>query len=250
MYIFRKINHFYFFAHIKDMNREQQLTEYFKHKNNLYPLSINERSFQIFGDEKFLSSSEGKSLLNKYHISLLSLNVYNTPEPFIYYCKQDSKSDKALIIENKDTWYTMRKILQDTGKICGIEFKALIYGEGRKIQNSFNYIKEEDTRDIHDVKTFYYFGDIDSTGLDIFYKIRKNYNEYTILPFEPGYRYLLSQEGFKRVKSVKDNYLDAVKLLNLFPFFTNAENQRILDICKGNMILPQEILNYEKLKNW
>ena len=34
------------------------------------PLSINERSLQVFGDEKFLASGECKKFLNKHGISM------------------------------------------------------------------------------------------------------------------------------------------------------------------------------------
>ena len=39
------------------------------------PLSINERSLQVFGDEKFLASSECKKFLSKHGISMGIFNV-------------------------------------------------------------------------------------------------------------------------------------------------------------------------------
>ena len=44
-------------------NNEKQLADFIKSRRCTTPLSINERSFQIFGDEKFLNSAEGKTLL-------------------------------------------------------------------------------------------------------------------------------------------------------------------------------------------
>ena len=92
-----------------------QLMNFFKNGRPSTPLSINERSLQIFGNEKFLASPDCKKILNQYGLSMGLFNVYSTPEPFIYYTKHND-SKNALIVENKDTWYTMRKILMDTGK--------------------------------------------------------------------------------------------------------------------------------------
>lgn len=234
------------------MNTEminQKLMDFFKYHKSPTPLSVNERSLQIFGNEKLLSSPECKKILNKYHISLGQLNVYNTPEPFIYYTHPGYSKD-ALIIENKDTWYTMRKVLKETDKICGCRFKALIYGEGRKIQSSFEYINEDDTKDIHDIQTFYYFGDIDSSGVDILYKLKKAYPLYDIRPFEPGYEYLYKKKRSGRTKELKLQIpisYDEVKILN---FLGQDAINDIYTFCNHDYIIPQEHLNYKVLMDW
>lgn len=232
------------------MTNEEKLTNFFMIHRNPTPLSINERSFQIFGDEKFLSSSEGKSFLNKYHISLASLNIYKTPEPFIYYLNRYTNCKNALIIENKDTWYTMKHILKDYGTICGIPIKALIYGEGRKIQSSFAYIEEEDTLDIHDIQTFYYFGDIDASGLDIFYKLKKSYPGYNITPFEPGYEYLYQHRDMKRKKEMLNNTKLEVYEAIPFEFLGYGSRVELIKLCNEDYIVPQEILNRDVLIHW
>lgn len=229
---------------------EMQLADFIKSKRSITPLSINERSFQIFGDEKFLNSAEGKSLLNKNHITLHMLNVYKTPEPFIYYINPYTNCNNALIIENKDTWYTMKRILKNDGFICGIPIKALIYGEGRKIQNSFAYMEEDDTADIHDILTFYYFGDIDASGIDIFYKLKNLYKSYYICPFEPGYEYLYKNKHLKRKKEMKNNTRIPCYEIIPFEFLGHEARVELLDLCNQDYILPQEILNHEVLMNW
>lgn len=230
--------------------KELQLSEFIKSKQFTTPLSINERSFQIFGDEKFLNSTEGKSLLNKNHISIHMLNVYKTPEPFIYYLNPYSNSKNALIIENKDSWYTMKYILKNYGSICGINIKALIYGEGRKIQNSFSFIEEDDTADIHDIQTFYYFGDIDASGIDIYYKLKNLFKVHNICPFEPGYEYLYNNRNLKRKKEMKNNTRIPCYELSHFVFLGVEARVELLEICNNDFIIPQEILNYEVLQRW
>lgn len=231
-------------------NNEKQLADFIKSRRCTTPLSINERSFQIFGDEKFLNSAEGKTLLNKNHISLHMLNVYKTPEPFIYYINPYTNSKNALIIENKDTWYTMKRILKDYGSICGIDIKALIYGEGRKIQNSFAYMEEDDTTDIHDILTFYYFGDIDASGIDIFYKLKNTYKKYDICPFEPGYEYLYENRHLKRKKEMKN--ITRIPSYEIMPFKFLGDEARVelMNLCNQDYIIPQEIMNHDVLTNW
>lgn len=226
-----------------------QLMDFFRSQQSKTPLSINERSLQIFGNEKFLASSECKKILNKYHISMGAFNVYNTPEPFIYYTYPGYSKD-ALIIENKDTWYTMRKVLMETGKICGCKFKALIYGEGRKIQSSFEYINEEDTKDIHDIEYFYYFGDLDSSGIDILYKLKKNYPIYRIMPFEPAYEFLYSKKRNGRVKDLKLQIPISYEEVRILSFLGENAVNDIYTFCNHDYIVPQENLNYEELMNW
>lgn len=210
------------------------------------PLSINERSLQIFGDEKFLASSECKKLLNKHGISMGIFNVYKTPEPFIYF-KYSDEPKTALIIENKDTWYTMRKLLLKGNRICGIPIDVLIYGEGRKIQNSFQYMEVEDTNEIHGVETFYYFGDIDSSGIDIMYKLIKEYSGYHIVPFVPGYEYLYEKREYGRVKDLKLAVSITYKELALLKFLGDKALDDIYTLCNHNYIIPQELLNYNVL---
>lgn len=226
-----------------------QLMNFFKNGRPSTPLSINERSLQIFGNEKFLASPDCKKILNQYGLSMGLFNVYSTPEPFIYYTKHNN-SKNALIVENKDTWYTMRKILMDTGKICGYEFKALIYGEGRKIQSSFEYMEADDTKDIHDIETFYYFGDIDSSGLDILYKLIHTYPTYNIIPFEVGYKYLFSKKKNGRTKDLKLSIPISFSECRIIDFLGEDALNEIYTLCNHDYIIPQELLNYEVLNNW
>lgn len=213
------------------------------------PLSINERSLQIFGNEKFLASPECKKILNKYKVPFHLLNAYETPEPFIYYLNRSNSKD-VLIIENKDTWYSMRKVMIEEGLLCGFNFKALIYGEGRKIQSSFAYVNSDDMRELEDVNQFYYFGDIDSSGIDILYKLQIGYPEHSILPFEPGYEYLFKHRKLGRTKDLITPISITYKELSTLNFLGPTAIDELYYLCNHDYIIPQEILNYSVLKNW
>lgn len=79
-------------------------------------MSVKERSFEIWGDEKFLESKGGKSILTFNMIDNEYLNFYYAPEPF--FCieiKKKKKDSVLLIIENKDTWYSVGRALNSSG---------------------------------------------------------------------------------------------------------------------------------------
>ena len=109
-----------------------------------------------------LRSGEGKNFfpeaLNRYTYSCgigeELLNMYGTAEPFAYYAHTRDVPQNILILENKDTFYSMRRVLLN-GKtaICGMETGTLIYGAGKRVIRSFQefdlcaepYMKQDET---------------------------------------------------------------------------------------------------------
>ena len=75
-------------------------------------LSKNERAYQIWKYEKMLDTQVGKSILRVNNLEEI-LNFYLTPEPFFDYILNQKENMTILIIENKDTWYTLRKIARN-----------------------------------------------------------------------------------------------------------------------------------------
>ena len=254
-----QLNFDYFKNHIPEYLKYkpyiEKLSDFIKKskQNTLCEMSINERSFDIFGDEKFLSSNDGQMLLNKLKISETELLIYRTPEPFFYYVSEQSTSNNVLIVENKDTWYSMRRLMMNRDKILGLEFKCIIYGEGRKIQSSFMDIAMEEYNSFNSKENlFFYFGDIDSYGISILKSLQEQNPEYKIIPFYEGYKFLLTNYQRKRFKSDKlnkltDNTISMFNIYNIFKKLSETEQELIYKICIENYILPQEIVNNEVL---
>ena len=223
-----------------------KLSEYMKSNKNLQiPFSLNERSIDIFNNEKFLGTQSGQSILTRLNITYDDLNLYKTPEPFFYYVNNKSDSNNVLIIENKDTWYTIRKLIMQNKKVLGVDFKAIIYGEGRKIQRTFADISYEEYNSFNSQNNVYtYFGDIDSYGVDIMYSLINAHDDYNIVPFYKAYMILLSNISSKKSKEEKQNItLDIDKVRMCFKEYTIEKCNLILSICNENYILPQEIIN-------
>ncbi|ERI95721.1 hypothetical protein HMPREF1982_00024 [Clostridiales bacterium oral taxon 876 str. F0540] len=103
-------------------------SDFMKKNSNLLKIqcSINERSFEVFGDEKFLKEdSLAKEMFKAMDLDMNILNFYMAPEPFFFY-KSDAKTPQnILIVENKDTFYTVRKLMLEGKQIFDMEFQRL-----------------------------------------------------------------------------------------------------------------------------
>lgn len=211
------------------------------------PYAINERSFQIFGDEKFLASNSGRAFLQQIGLTYANLSCYTTPEPFFYvdYRQPGEKQTSCLVIENKDTFYTLRKCLA-TGR-CQINrqpINLLVYGEGRKIVSSFAFMAEVTGPDPAAV-TVYYFGDLDPEGIDIFGSLTERYPDYNIHPFIYLYQQLLERQGERApVRRDKQQRLQPKHLEGFLQNFAPAVARQIVELFQNNRYLPQEGLAY------
>lgn len=224
-----------------------------KNRENETQMTVNERSLQIFGNEKYLSSREGKKVMNRvlkrYHLNKSVLNMYKTKESFVF-VKIDNDNKDALIVENKDTYTSIKDALLKGENILGRKFGAIIYGEGRKIQSSFSYIEKEEGKELADIETFYYFGDIDAEGIDIFNKLKKGYPAYKIKAFKEGYQFLFRHKERVREKGKKKTQRILYTEIENLECFDPIEVYEIYKICDSGKIIPQEILNAKEIKEW
>lgn len=93
------------------------------------PVSLNERSFQIWSREKFLQREQGRKILAHCGVGLEQLHVYRTTEPLAYYACTTRVPQNVLILENKDTFYSMRRYLSgDWQKESAVGAKAIPSG--------------------------------------------------------------------------------------------------------------------------
>lgn len=207
------------------------------------PASVNERSFAVFGDEKFLVSPAGRRLLQRLGLEYDRLNCYETFEPFFYFALSPRAENDILIVENKDTFFTLKRHF-GTGRHqwSGKDFRLLIYGEGKKIWSSLAYFSELtdfQARQNH----FYYFGDLDPEGIAIFGGLAKRYPEYRLQPFQPFYITLLqyARQAPRLRTRQKVAREDEERFLSRFPSEVAHLMQELL--AEGRY-LPQEALDY------
>ena len=211
-------------------------------------VSINERSFQIFAREKFISKEGGKTLLNSVGIDEGFLNIYETTEPLAYYSKDKLTPQNILIIENKDTFYSMRNFIINNRNIFDTEISTIIYGGGKSIYKSFKDFEfcVEDYL-LHKENKLLYLGDLDFEGILIYENLAEIFeNRFNITPFIKGYMAMLQKYKHmdvvlpiskeKQNKNIKSNFLNN---------FDHNTKENILEILNNGKYIPQEILNVD-----
>ena len=82
-------------------------------------VSLEERSLELFGHEKFLLDSDlfpdGKGFLNRIGIQKNSLKIVHYGEPFVFWMKQGKEMkdiQRVLIVENLSFFHTSIKLLE------------------------------------------------------------------------------------------------------------------------------------------
>jgi len=181
------------------------------------------------------------------HLDEKFLNYYDTPEPFFEYHHDRDKPITVLVIENKDTWFTFRKLMQETGKNCidGTMVNVLLYGEGNKITKrgalegySTNMLGGQ-------VARFLYFGDLDWEGIRLFFRTRDANPSLELEPFASLYQLML--ERAETVALPKS--LDRRGVIGPLPEFLQLlglpEEGSLRDLLTEGKYIPQEIINYQ-----
>ncbi|MCI9440425.1 MAG: hypothetical protein HFH15_04175 [Ruminococcus sp.] len=242
----------YYLAHPQAYEQDREwvlmLNAYLKNKQGLleHQESANERSFEIWNREKFLTKEQGKKILKRCGIEPERLNIYGTTEPLAYYSYTRTVPQNLLILENKDTFYSMRRhLLEGQKEILGVPVGTLIYGAGKAIWKSFQdfdlcvepYMKAEGNK-------IYYFGDLDYEGIRIFESLQALCQESReIEPFVPAYAAMLGKaEQAGRLPDTKEQQNRNIKKA-FFSYFTPEQVEKMRKILEAGKYIPQEILN-------
>lgn len=243
----KKIKIDYFLKHPKEYMKNKEIiipiNKFIKQTNGrkIETITVNERSYQIYKNEKCLKENE--ELLKKLGLTYKDLNAYDTYEPFFYYINTEYeirklKNKTILIIENKDTFWTIVKAIQ---KLKIENIYMIIYGEGKKILKSFSFIEEFkiDSKD-----NIYYFGDIDFEGINIYVSLKEKYNKYNISAYTKGYETILDIE--KTPEKVRKNQnINQDKIERFISEFDKKYKDKLIEIFNNKKYIPQEVFSYE-----
>lgn len=248
----------YYLRHLKQYKEDRKwvmlLNDFLKSNRQKLqmPKSLNERSFEIWHREKFLKEESGKKILKRCGISLEQLNVYETTEPLAYYTYTRAVPQNMLILENKDTFYSIRKhMLAGNNQVLQMELGTVLYGAGKGIYRSFQdfsvcaepYMKEEGN-------SIYYFGDLDYEGILIFETLAKQFAEgVNIRVFVQGYLQMLEKAekiGWEQLPETKEGQNQNGGEL-FYSYFTPMQQEKLRSILSMGRYIPQEILSEEDL---
>lgn len=232
-------------VYAKERDGVRQLNAFLQKQRQLLKtaVSYNERSLQIWGYEKFLSQHSGKTILKHCGLDLSFLNCYSTAEPFAYFCLTRNTPQRLLIIENKDTFFSMRKhLLAGHKTILGEEFGTLIYGAGKRVISSFQeFFLEPYMLDAGN--EYLYFGDLDYEGIGIYEKLATSFKEQAeIKPFLAAYKLmLLKGKKLAKLPTTKEGQNRALQGFFFDSFAPEIQND-MRAVLQQDLYIPQEIL--------
>ncbi|MGM0607189.1 MAG: hypothetical protein ACQESP_02095 [Candidatus Muiribacteriota bacterium] len=242
--------------YVKHMVVLNKLSKYLWEKNELLEkkMSKKERSFSIWQQEKFIDNNFSliKEVLRWNNLNSHFLNYYETFEPFFEYISKFEREMNILIIENKDTWFTFRKLFKEVGKsvVFNKVINGLLYGEGNKItkkgaltEHLFGLKEHKKVEFVN----YYYFGDLDFEGIGIYLRILKANPDLDLFLHKKLYLQMLDEATGLNLpvslsnRNLPDNYKGFYKQ------FSNEELEVIKNILNSGKYIPQEIINYSIL---
>ena len=225
-----------------------QLNEFFRQHAALLAtqVSYNERSFQIWAREKFLLKGAGRKILKHCGLELSDLNCYSTAEPFAYFSLTRAVPQKLLIIENKDTFFSLRRfLLAGNERLFGEKISTLIYGAGKRVISSFQeFAASAEPYMLDKANELLYFGDLDYEGIGIYENLAASFSQQgEIKPFKSAYLAMLAKrEAYKKLPVTKEDQNRQLKG-SFFTYFTAEEAEAMQKILQQDLYIPQEILS-------
>lgn len=244
----------------EELKKLECLYSYLRNRSTNFTLSREERSLNIFKNisgifnyepEKYLSSSEGKTLLNRLKLTYEDLNCEIVREPFMFWINnRASNNDKfeVLIVEGLATYHTLKKILKKGIKCkLGPTPYILIWGAGRRIEGTIHYL--------HDIVkhpeelVIRYAGDIDYEGLDIFHSLKNKNKNLNIVLATHFYDFSVCY-GMDYAKKISTNQRrnDSVfhDIQSEFPK-NSTTFSKLQHIWFNKMRIAQEFINFDTL---
>lgn len=213
--------------------------------------SVEERSLELFYDEKFLinrgDTPKGKyGILSRLNLTYDDLKMIKYGEMFIYWNRGTKDIKKIIILENHSTFFSYKRIAELNKSIFGTYPDLLIFGEGKKIESSFSFIEE--IVNIEDIEVLY-FGDIDPEGLGIYIRLKERYPNVNIRLQHNAYIELISVSnryyplnGQRKEQLFLDKFLEEIG-----EYLEEKDLRKLKYIWDNDFRIPQELINYEYL---
>jgi hypothetical protein len=235
----------------EEWNRITNLYRFLQSSGERAIVSLEERSLELFGHEKFLmdgdSFPEGKGFLFRIGVSEEQLKIVKYGEPFVFWIKQGKEIkdiQRVLIVENLSFFHTSIQLLEDNQ--LDYEPELIIYGEGTKIERSFSFFFRMFPPKPY---LFYYAGDLDAAGYGILIRLMEKYSECCIQPALKIYRKML--EFLEQRNEQKGGQIQNLRYRDAFlEWFTEKEQALLLQLWEENKRIPQEVLTIETWRRW
>lgn len=230
-------------AYQKDKPYIQRLHAFYEKNQEFlsYPATLNERAYQLVGNEKWLLPKfGGLTVLARLGITQESLNVFPTPEPF-HYMQYNDPIQTVLISENKDAFYGLKKLAKGRPiRLWDGSVDLLVWGEGNHIETSFEFMSELNASAEVQV---YYWGDLDYAGIGIFERLNAKFADCRIVPHCRLYGEMLDQTPNppEQTTYVRNQDKEIGRFLS---FFGDNRRQEIRTLLERKRRIPQESVSY------
>lgn len=228
------------------------LNEYMRNKDEYKNLGLNEISYELFGYEKDMTKTKeeegraskvmGKIGLNEDNIGcrIKFRPLLNT----IYKGFYEKEIRNVLVVENQETYWTLNRFLRENRTSVDM----LIFGEGYSVTKNFEGIIQYGVTTDDNI---IYYGDIDLEGVCIYSLFKKKFNNFNVSPYVKLYTRLLSTglaKGVNKSISPNQNAPSDDEMKEFLGWFDDKERDEIERILVNRLYIPQESLNYDKLR--
>ncbi len=222
----------------------------FANSDRSIAISRKERSFEIFREEKVLDIKEFTTILLHIGLDKNVLAFYDTPEYCFYdYIPYRKNNMKLLILENKDIWFNLRRMMSEMNstKLFNTEIDGIIYGCGNSVTKADAFTQYSAFLGISETK-YIYWGDIDRAGLNIYCSLLKANPSLEISLFVPAYEKMLELSQNTEIPYSCDKREQMADYTDIYIKFKGIYKELLLQSISENKRIPQEIINFAWLK--
>ncbi|MFW6257083.1 MAG: Wadjet anti-phage system protein JetD domain-containing protein [Bacillota bacterium] len=227
------------------------IKKFLQEKEQRLSASREERSLELFADEKFLATSEGKKLLSRLKLSLADLKAVKYGQMFVYWQQKNEIRD-ILILENHSAFMCCKLAREKGYSLFGYDPDTLIFGNGNQIIKSLKFLRE--ITELNKIR-LKYAGDLDPAGMFIYVCLKEKYPEFKLQLFASYYhQLLLAGRSYPRRKKQNEDVNVRQKFIEELCRVTEEEKQkeyyqkRIRKLWENEMRIPQEIITFERLR--
>jgi hypothetical protein len=199
-----------------------------------------ERSAELFRDEKRLDALMRSALFEQGRLSLDVLRCHEVVTPMVFERgPSGSEGRPLLIVENLHTYASFREWNGATG-----EYAAVAFGHGAAFRKSVRDVPR--LREAVGAGAIEYFGDLDAKGIEIPCEASKTLCEVSGLVLVAAarwYELLLDRDpGFPQPRTKR-----AVDVTRVLTWLPPALSQRVAELFRSGLRLPQELVGREQL---
>lgn len=229
----------------------ENIYKFLKSRSNREWASVEERSLELFYDEKWMknrgNTPKGKyGILKRLKLSYEDLKMKDYGEMFIYWNRGIKDIKKVIILENHSTFFAYKRMAEDRGEIFNFKPDAIIFGEGKKIENSFSFIEEIANKNALEIL---YFGDIDPEGFGIYFRLKNRYPDFNIRLDHDSYAHLITlsdrnyiQQGQQKNHIYIDYFVEEMR-----HSINDEDIIKLKYVWNHDFRIPQELITYEYL---